>query len=221
MKKLAVLFVALAAAAWGAEFIAAPPLNATGTVTPAPNGDSTVEIYWDNGTIYTAFAWYTGTNTWGGNDYDISTLSTYVNIASSRIYYYPGWPNGTWEGNGIAAFAFSGGTPGSIMMPSRYVRGSGTVGGWQSYTVGWALPGATRTFLFAYSQLYNYPGVDPVYPLDGNASGGAHSWYYYSGVWARVSSVGYGNRALMHRCTMEDNVDVAPSSFGRVKAMYH
>ncbi len=222
MKRYAFLITALAAAAWGAETISVSPSpNAGGTAAPGHDGDVTTELYWDNGTCYTAFAWYTGANTWGGNDFDISTLTSYNYIDSTRIYYYPNWPNGTWEGNGIAVFAFSGGTPGSIIMPSRYVRGSGAVGGWQTYSVYWNL-GSTRTFLFAYSQLYNYPGVDPVYALDTNAAGGAHSWYYYGGVWSRISAAGYGNRALMHRCTVWYAIPaVEPSSFGRVKAMFH
>ncbi len=192
MKRYAVLLSALtAAAAWGAEMAWAPPLShINGTAGPAPNGDGAVELYWDSGSIYTAWCWYTGANTWGGNDYDIATLSSYTYIYSSRIYYYPNWPNSTWDGNGMAVFAFAGGTPGSMIMRSRYVRGSGNIGGWQSYNVGWSL-GATRTFLFAYSQLYNYPRVDPVYPEDTNASGGAHSWYYNGGVWARTSSIHY------------------------------
>ncbi len=220
LKNAFFLVVLSAAAAWGTETISVSPSpNAGATVTPPPSGDATNELYWDNGSCYTDFAWYTGANTWGGNDYDIATLTSYYHIYSSRIYYYPNWPNGTWEGTGIAVFAFAGGTPGSIMMPSRYVRGSGAVGGWQSYTIGWWLS-STSTFVIAYSQLYNYPNCDPVYPLDTNAAGGAHSWYYYGGVWSRISAVGYGNRALMHRCTMSQQNAVAPSSFGRVKAMF-
>ena len=219
----AFIIIALAAAAaWSAETIAVGPVPATGgTVTPAGgNNDSQIELYWDSGTCTGDFAWYTGTNTWGGVDFSISTIAAYTYIYSSRIYYYPYWPNGTWEGNGMAVYAFSGGTPGSVMMPSRYVRGSGTVGGWQSFDVSWGLPGGVQSFVMCFSQLYNYPGVDPVYPLDSATNYGIHCWYYYQGVWAHTSSLYAGD--LMLRATVDDTHSaVAPASFGRVKAMYH
>ncbi len=222
MRALAFLIIAAAAASAGAAetVSAAGPFSyAVRPVNPRGAGDAELELYWDYGEIGLQLAFYTGKNSWAGVDFSIATLSTYDRIYSSRIYYWPNWPDNVWQGNGMAVFVFAGGTPGSVLMPPRYVRGMGAVGGWQNYAVGWDL-GPTQDFLFAYSQLYNYPLCDPVMPTGGGYA--LHSWYYYDGAWARSSSLGYGLVAFLIRATVIDhNSAVAPTSFGRVKAIYH
>ena len=183
------------------------------------DADSQLQLYWDNGTPGTEFNFYTGVNSWVANDFNISTLASYNYLVSaSACQYSSGWPNGNWNGNLLAIFGFSG-TPGSILWGPVYVRGSGS-GGWQTYPIGWSL-GSVQSFAVAFSQLYNYPNADS-FTLDTGSNGG-HSWYYYAGVWAHISSLGYGNHALMVRCTVDDSHGnaVAPASLGRVKALYH
>jgi hypothetical protein len=51
-----------------------------------------------------------------------------------------------------------------------------------------------------------------------------HSWEYYRGTWAPLSTVGNPYRNLMIRVRVEKPrtfPGVAPSSIGRVKALYY
>ncbi len=221
MKRYTVLLCALAAAAAGAADIAvgygAP---ARGGAAPAPPSDATLDLYWDNGSPGTGFSFYTGAGAWAGNDFSITTLSSYNYIVSARVYQYLNWPNGSWSGNLLAVYAFGGGTPGTMMWGPQFVRGSGS-GGWQTYNIGWSL-GSAQSFVVALNQLYNYPGANG-FTLDTGSNGG-HSWYYYNGVWGRISSLGYGNHAFMLRCAVDDthyNNAVQPATLGRVKAAYY
>jgi hypothetical protein len=78
--------------------------------------------------------------------------------------------------------------------------------------------------LAAQEQFYNYPNCDP-FALDNNTTFRGHSWQYYEGSWApyeRSTDPVYRN--LMIRVWVEPGQEfhgVAPSSIGRVKALYY
>jgi len=215
MKMFAVLMVALlAAGAWAADTVVSPTYH--GPYVPEKGTDATRELSWDTGTITNAVAWYTGAGAWGGVDFNISTIATYKIVESGKIYYYPNWPNGTFEGNRMGVWSFSGGVPGSLLNGPTYVRG--TASGWNTYANGYNLGSATA-FVMAFEQYYNYPACDTVINMSSSGTA-SHSWYYYSGAWAGIAGLGYGSYPLMTRAIMSDLTGVTPTSFGRVKAMY-
>jgi len=220
VNKSALIIVGLVlgtAGAWAADTVAGPPHGSP--FAPGGGTDGTLELKWDTGSINEVVAWYTGAGAWAGVDFDVSTLTSYNYVSSCRIYYYPNWPNGIFEGNRAGAWSFPGGTPGSLLWGPTYVRG--TAFGWNTFAAGYDL-GATTAFVIAFEQYYNYPICDPVVNL---ASSGtySHSWYYYGGAWHPIGGLGYGSFPLMTRCIVDDehHNDVTPASLGRVKAMYH
>jgi len=225
MKKLVLLFglVVLAAAAWGADWAVDVAPNAGGK----PEGtDSTLELKWDTGTRGLGMAWYTGAGSWVGNDFDISTVSSYFGISTIRMYTSSTWPNNSWEGMRYAVFAFTGGVPGSMLWPAsgvgRFYRpdnGSGWV--WVDVTVGWTLSTGVNVFCAASEQYYNYPTCDP-FGLDNNPTFFNHSWQRYGGSWAPMNGYeSYPYKNLMLRVTVCDDANrVSPSSMGRIKALY-
>jgi len=115
-------------------------------------GKAQLELYWDNGQVYDTQCWLTGTDAWAANDFDIATLAAYNWLASARLYYYPNYPNSTFEGNRMAFWSFAGGAPASILWGPTYVRG--TAFGWNSFAAGWSL-GTTTAFAVAFEQYYN------------------------------------------------------------------
>jgi hypothetical protein len=75
----------------------------------------------------------------------------------------------------------------------------------------------------AYEQFYNYPNADP-FMIDNNPTFMGHSWQYLSGSWApfeQSNIAPYRNVMLRMIVDNEQNPAVAPSSIGRVKALYY
>jgi hypothetical protein len=222
VKKLAVLCafaVLLATSAVAADMVA--QMNTSPMApTPAPRGtDATVELKIDNGTCWAGFAWYTGTGWWVGNDFSLTTLTGYNVVESIGMYEYPNWPNGTWEGFRLGVFNFSGGAPGSILWGPTYVKP--TASGWGYYACGYTVSGTA--FLAGMEQYYNHPACDN-WCIDSNAtflnhtwtsSNNGASWAYYGGY------PGYPYKNLMLRAVVATADAVAPSSVGRIKALYY
>ncbi len=209
--------VAAAAASWAADVAVAH--NGT-TVTPVstptvsrPGTDATMELKWDDGTPTNRWAWYTGADAWIAQEFDISTISSYNYVRYIRFYAYGNWPNGIYEGGRIAIYSFSGGSPGSILWGPEYRPNTGD--GWNDLDVWWSL-GTVTNFMTAWNQFYNYPNCDGWCVAGGTT---AHAWYYYNG-WSHGSSQ-FG-RTFMIRAVVDDEhpAAVAPSSLGRVKALY-
>jgi hypothetical protein len=219
MKNFALLagLLALVAGAWAADMAvdkAPPELSNNG-----PANDATVELSWDSGSSSYGIAWYTGAGTWVGNDFNISTVKSYPYIRTMRIFTYPNWPNGAWDGFRVGVYSFSGGVPGSLLWgPEWYVPTGGQ--GWKDIDVGWLLPSGVKAFVPAMEQYYNYPNCDP-HLVDNNPTFLNHSWVYYGGTWSPNSnSTPYYNIMLRVIVDNENNPAVAPSSIGRVKALY-
>jgi len=223
MKKLVLLFglVVLTAAVWPADWAMDVAPNAGGK----PEGtDSTLELKWDTGTRGISFAWYTGAGSWVGNDFDISTVSSYFGISTIRMYTSSTWPNNSWEGMRYGIYTFSGGHPGSMLWPTagggyfyRPASGSGWL--WINVPIGWTLPVGVAAFCAASEQVYDYPNAD-AFSMDSNKTFLNHSWQYYEGSWAKLD--GYNSyRNLMLRVVANDDANrVSPSSIGRIKALY-
>lgn len=211
-----------AAGAWAADLAAK-----TGPDVTSPREreatDSELELKWDSNYGKWLMIWYTGAGSWVGNDFDIATLKTYSCIKRLRISTVSHWPNRRWDGFRVGVFAFSGGVPGSMMWP--------TAGGgyffkpylpkiWTEIPVGWVLPYGHTKFAAAMEQFYDYPNCDP-YIVDDNPTFIGHSWQRQGAGWDLL--VGYvGYRNLMLRVVVANEaVVVAPTSVGRVKALYY
>ena len=86
---------------------------------------------------------------------------------------------------------------------------------WNDLGGGYSL-GSQCAFLAAWEQLYNSPSCDSVGVAQHDAS---HGWVYYNG-WHTQGST-FGGACMMIRCVVDENPAVAPSSIGRVKALYY
>jgi hypothetical protein len=209
-----------AAAAWGADcFIerAALPLSA-----PDPAGtDGTLELRWDSGFGMWYMCWYTGRGSWVANDFDISTLSTYCAVQAIKFQSRNNWPNTVWDGFNLGVYSFSGGVPGSLLWGPKFVVPTG-YSGWHEFSVNWTLPSGTYKFMAAQEQFYNYPYCDP-FLIDNNPTFRGHSWQYLQGEWSPFNQpviAPYRNLAM--RVIVNDStVNLAPTSIGRVKALYY
>ncbi|UCH77867.1 MAG: hypothetical protein JSU81_09090, partial [Candidatus Coatesbacteria bacterium] len=92
---IALAITAVTAPAWAAEAVVdgGPYRPSPAVSAPMPTDQSTLELFWDNGTRRWSVAWYTGAGSWVGNDFDSSTLKTsYVKILKYKYYTYGAWP---------------------------------------------------------------------------------------------------------------------------------
>jgi hypothetical protein len=229
---LALGVLAVSGAAWAVDAAVEGGYAGGAAGIYAPHGfdQSTLELKWDNGTRRWSVAWYTGAGAWVGNDFNVSTLKTsYVKILKFKMYTRDNWPNQSWDGFRIGFYNFGGGVPGSMLWPTSgtgyFFKPSGAGGHvWVETDINWTCP-STR-FVACEEQFYNWPNCDP-WGVDNNPTFLAHSWNYYGGTWGPLSTASidiapYYN--LMVRIWVETGVEfpgVAPSSIGRVKALYY
>jgi hypothetical protein len=221
----------LTAPAWGADVVADGGNTTTPYLAaPTPRDQASLELMWDNGQRRWSVAWYTGSGTWVGNDFDVSTLkTTYAKILKYKYYTRGAWPNEGWEGMRFAFYAFKGGVPGSMLWPTSgspyFFKPSAGIQAhiWVEFAIDWTCP--SQKFVAAQEQFYNYPICDP-FSLDDNTSFVGHSWEYIQGQWAPFTE--YSNlapyRNVMIRVWVEPGIEfpgVTPSSIGRVKALYY
>jgi hypothetical protein len=219
------LVMLVAAAAWGADCVVE---GRTGdVVTLASYGaDDQLELSWDTGTPQWSIAWYSGAGAWVGNDFDLSTISTYRAVEKVRFYSRDNWPNAQWDGFRVGLYDFKGAVPGSILWPTSgggyFFKPSGLQGHvWVDVRIGWTCP--TTAFVAAVEQYYNYPNCDP-FALGNNTSFRGHSWQYYQGQWSPYegSPLTAPYRNIMLRVIVDnETLGVAPTSLGRVKALYY
>jgi len=220
------------AAAAGAADVAVDGGPAPGPTPPASyafTDGPTRELSWDNGTRRWNYVWYTGAGAWTGNDFNVSTLlapGESAKLWRFKMYSRNDWPNTVWDGFRIAIYNFTGGVPGSRLWPTSgtgyFFRPSIPTNGhvWVECDINWMCP--TNTFIVAEEQFYNHPNCD-VFALDNNPTALNHSWEYYGGTWSLFSTSSVAPyRNLMIRVIVEtDNfTKVAPTSLGRVKALY-
>jgi len=208
---------ALCAGAWGADVVVerAP---CAGPAIASPTYDGTLELKWDSGTSGWLIAWYTGSGSWVGNDFNISTISGYRAIESMRVYSGPAWPNGRWDGFRLGIYGFTS-VPGSLLWGPKFVVGTTSSYGWNDFRVGWTLPASYEAFIAAVEQYYAYPNNDP-HVVDNNPTFLRHSWLYYAGTWGPLTnSTGYYN-LMLRVIVSSDTLGVAPASLGRIKGLY-
>jgi len=212
----------------GGDNYAVPNLAA-----PFPNDQSTLELMWDNGTRRWSVVWLgeVGPSIWVANDFDASTLkTTYAKILKYKYYTRGAWPNEGWEGMRFAFYGFKGGVPGSMLWPTSgggyfFKPNVGDIQShiWVEFDINWTCPSVK--FVAAQEQFYAYPYCDP-FSLDNNTTFRNHSWQYSQGNWQLFpldeNLAPYRN--LMIRVFVEPGQTfpgVAPSSIGRVKALYY
>ncbi len=196
-----------AAAAWGADITVTskPAAAPAGPQAPNPRGtDGTMELKWDSGSPGYYIQWYTGSGAWVMNQFDTATISGYNHVDSVRFYA---------QSPGTGRIKVASGS--QVWGPEFRTC---TAAGWNELSVDWTLPGGATDLGVYWEQFYNYPSGLGFY-LDGQNGTGSHSWYYYNG-WYPITSLGYGNRAVLLRAVVSNNSGVAPSSLGRVKALY-
>jgi hypothetical protein len=199
--------------------------------TPTPSTDATTELAWDTGTRRWSIIWYTGAGSWVGNAFNTSTLTgktLHVKILKFRLYSRADWPNSTWDGFRIGFYNVSGGVPGSLLWPTSgsgyfFKPAPGTTSHvWVECDINWTCP--SNNFLACEEQYYNNPTADP-FGIDNNPTNLHHGWQYYGGTWTEYD----GNpetepyRNIMIRVQVETGQSfpgIAPTSMGRVKALY-
>ncbi|UCH77860.1 MAG: hypothetical protein JSU81_09055 [Candidatus Coatesbacteria bacterium] len=228
--------LAIIAATGVASFAADTALYGPGPGPPEPGRcgvDDTRELRWDNGTWKYLVWWYTGKDAWVGNDFyeefQTPADSRHRRIVSLKIFSSTVAPNEQWDGFNVAFYEFAGWpepTPGVMIWPEGeggyFFQPSGATGHvWVEVPINWVTP--TASFVAAMEQAYNPPRCDP-FAVDTNRVERRHSWLFYDGQWNRFNSTADPYRNLMIRVVMEYGFSwpgVAPTSFGRVKALYY
>jgi hypothetical protein len=178
-----------------------------------PRQPTEYELRWDNGTLGYVRAYILG-GTWVANDFDATTLSA-THVRYLRFFSTPEWPNRSWDGCKIGIYRLVSGQPGALIWGPEFVKGSGPGYRWCTFDVDWSLPKGILKFVAAVEQPYDYPYLDP-YCLDTSPATG-RAWTYYQGIWKPLET--YTN--LMLRVVMQGDIGVAPTSVGRVKALYY
>ncbi len=227
---VAISVLAVCGGAWASDVVVEGGSSAGGPALAAPTArdQASLELKWDNGTRRWSVAWYTGGDSWIGNDFTAATLKTsYARIIKFKMYTRNDWPNEGWDGFRIGFFNFRGGVPGSMLWPTGgsgyfFMPSAGAGHVWVECNIDWICP--TVAFVAAEEQFYNYPTCDP-WSVDNNTSFLKHSWQYYQGQWGPITGENispYFN--AMIRVWIEPGIEfpgVAPSSIGRVKALYY
>jgi len=209
---------AAAAGAVDYEVGPAPPGGEAGL--PPGAEDGVVELSWDSGTRSYQICFYTGAGTWVANDFDLAQIRDYRRVTRIRTFVDPRWPNGQWDGFRIGLWSVTGSVPTSLIWGPKFVKPSLTTAGWASFVVAWTLPATQLRFAAGVEQLYNFTNCDG-HCVDNNSTFMRHSWLYYGGAWsAYANSTGYYNLMIRVRVS-NDYVAVAPTSLGRVKALYY
>ena len=230
MKKLTVIYLATCAATAFAADTAIWSAGAAAGSRPGSYPGDTRELRWDNGTRSWLVCWYTGKDSWAGNDFEarFDGDTKYVRVISVRVYTSNRWPNERWDGFRVAIYNFAGEPepqPGQKLWPQTgtgsFFKPSGPNGEyWVDVPVDWTT--SNVSFVAAIEQVYDQPRCDP-FAVDSNATFLRHSWSYYRGSWQRLETTSDPYFNMMLRVVVEDAGEfpaVAPTSFGRVKALY-
>jgi hypothetical protein len=203
-----------------------------GVAAPAPHDKEPLELAWDTGTRRWSVAWFTGGDSWVGNDFDVSTLKTspYAKITKYRYYTRGAWPNKRWDGTRLAFYALEGGVPGSMLWPTGgspyfFKPSNPDIQShiWVELDMDWTCP--AFKFVAAQEQLFNYPACD-AFSLDDATAFTGHTWERFRGSWRPFSeqeNLGpYRNAMIRVWAEAPKSAPaVAPTSIGRVKALYY
>jgi len=213
-----------------AAAFAADTVTRGGDVAPGPNPEwnmaaGTRELRWDNGTRKYLVCWYTGKDSWAGNDFSEEPTGKSTTIIEIRVFSSNTWPNERWDGFRVGIFEFEAQKPGKMLWPTGgtgyFFKPSGVNGEvWVDVPVNWV---TSRTdFVAAMEQVYDQPRCDP-FAVDSNRNFLKHSWMYYAGRWTLLQTMSDPYFNLMLRVVVGDRPywpAVEPVSLGRVKALY-
>ncbi|MCX7022428.1 MAG: hypothetical protein NTW26_09190 [bacterium] len=181
----------------------------------ANDGEAGDYYYWDDGTLSSHWAWYTGGNYWA-----VQFEQTYGDERVSWLgaMTYPDWPDEVFQGANMHAFEDLGGYPGSDLGYEYLAFTTGGEFEWVKFEDYDTL--TTDYFYIAFQQIGNYPFCDS---MGVDASSGTHNWTGYQGSWSPTTYFG----DFMIRCCTGD-VDpgdgpgpgVEAASWGELKAAY-
>jgi hypothetical protein len=216
------VFVVLASClAWSVgDYVAANPEAPPAPHAPTHSYLTDIELSRDNGDITNAWCYYTGANSYTGDQYDIP--SGYYNLMGIKYYVWTGWPDDAFQGFAVACWKMEGGTPGAVVWPTdgNPIYNPNTGGNWITQEVNPPLllqATAPNGFLVGIGQLYNNPACDGFGVDDTGA--GAYDWTYYSGVWGAAP---YGKGSA--RALVDDWIypwwGVEPATLGSLRALY-
>jgi hypothetical protein len=215
--------VVLSAAAWGADVVVEGASRGP-DIPPSPAYDATLELRWDNGFGSWWYCSDTGADYWIGNDFDISTIKTFGTIKAIKVQLRYDWPNAGWDGVRAGIFAFDR-VPGSMMWPTAggpyFFKPTGQ-NAWKEIPVAWVLPSGVRSFVAAVEQYYDYPNCDPVF-IDSRPTFLGHTWHHMAGKWELFSCrpIAPYRNLMLRVFVANESFNVAPTSVGRVKALYY
>jgi hypothetical protein len=205
-------------------------------VAPGLGDQSNLDLMWDNGQRRWSVAWLSGRGAWVGNDFDASTLISSKNVLICKYKYYTrgAWPNGRWDGIRVAFYSFDGDVPGSMLWPPGgtphfFKPNNPDIQShlWVEFDINWVCPGTS--VMAAQEQYYKYPACD-AFSLDDSTTFSGHSWDRSQREWRPFSeyeNLGPYRNAMIRVGIEEPAMDyyraeaVAPSSLGRVKALYY
>ncbi len=180
-------------------------------------------LRWDNGVLRYSICFARGEKTWAAVDFDTSTLKT-TTWRLKRVRANLDWgENEHWDGMRLAVYGMAGGKPAEIIWPEtgkpKFVMPYGTpsyICTWCEFPVGYDLP--RHRFVVALEQCYDYPMCDAYGAGYGRGFAEQHVWLNHWGAgWGKTAMGVWMFRAVVVGPT---NITVAPTSLGRVKALY-
>jgi len=182
------------------------------------------ELQWDNGVFRYCISYGRGEKTWAGIDFDTATLKT-TTWRLKRVRANLGYgQNESWDGMRLAIYNMVEGKPAEIIWPKtgkpKFVMPYGIprlIATWCEFPISYDLP--KPKFVVALEQYYNPPFCDTFGAGYGRSFAEKHTWLNHWGAgWARLSDAVWMFRAVVEGPT---NIGVAPTSLGRVKALYY
>lgn len=101
-------------------------------------------------------------------------------------------------------------------MPKLVIPEGNKDSNWYEFFVGWP-PMGERRFLAGQEQFFDWPDCDSFCFDDGEGAGDErHTWFKNDGVWSKFVA----SNSLMLRVIAGYYGTVAPTSLGRIKALY-
>jgi hypothetical protein len=206
MRKMMLIYTVLTVCALAAPVLQAPSHPVS--VEPQPAYRS--QFYWDDGEMYSAWAWYSGGNYWAVDFDEEKTEGIEQGIVEAiGAMTYPDWPSSVYEGAYMHVFDDDGGYPGESLFHELLVFTDGGVFEWltmEQHVYG-------SVFYIAFEQYGDYPDCDA---MAVDAAAGSHNWTGYQGSWDNTALFG----DFMLRCYWQPFSEVTETTWGRVKALY-
>jgi hypothetical protein len=178
----------------------------------ANDGEDGDYYYWDDGSMSSCWAWYTGGNYWA---VQFEQTHGYERVSWLGAITYPDWPDEVFQGVNMHVFGDWGDYPGSHLGYEYLEFTTSGVFEWVETSIDLE----TDVFYVAFQQIGNYPLCDS---MGVDAVSGTHDWTGYEGSW---SPTGLYGDFLIRCCTGDMDPDDGPpgieaASWGELKAAY-